>query len=122
MTSARTDRIGPGFVFGLVLIGAGISSLLERAHVFEDISVGQWWPLLLLAVGLAKLTAQPGERRQGWIFLALGGWCLIVTLTPINFSETWPLILMVWGGSMIWSGLTEAERAVEPGRENSHVN
>ena len=123
MESARAaDRIGSGFVFGLVLIAAGISSLLERAHVFETISVGRWWPLLLVAVGLAKLTGQPEERRRGWLFLAIGGWCLIVALTPMTLGETWPLILMIWGGSIIWNGLTSGEPVTPGGGERSHVS
>jgi LiaF transmembrane domain len=123
MNSARgTDRIGSSFVLGLVLIAAGVSSLLERAHVFASISIGQWWPLLVVVIGLAKLSGRPEERRRGWMFLGIGGWCLVVALTPLTFSDTWPLLLMLWGGSMIWCGLEDAAGPLADGRENSHAS
>jgi hypothetical protein len=91
-------------VIGLVLITAGISSLFERAHVFDRIELGQWWPLVPIIIGLSKLARNP-ERRGGWALLALGGWLLVITLTSLSFGETWPLLVMVWGASMIWQGL-----------------
>jgi hypothetical protein len=122
MESARAaDRTDSGFMLGLVLIAAGIASLLERAHVFETISVSQWWPLLLIAIGLAKLR-RPEERRRGWLFLGLGGWCLFVALTALTFSDTWPMLLLVWGAWMVWSGLGDVQRSVPGNRERSHAN
>ena len=128
-----TGRIGAGFVFGLVLIASGISSLLERAHVFETITIGQWWPLVLVAIGLAKLKGPSEDRRGGWIFLGLGGWGLAIVFTSLTFSDTWPMVLLVWGASMIWSGLMDQEPTApelagpsfQLGRErqeNSHVS
>jgi hypothetical protein len=115
----ESRRIGARLVIGLVLITAGISSLLERAHVFDRIEFGQWWPLVPISIGLSKLARHP-EQQGGWVLLALGGWLLVVTLTPLTFGETWPLLVMVWGASMIWQG--PATHCASLGKESSHVN
>ncbi len=122
MKSRETDRFGSGFVLGLVLIASGVSSLLERAHVFESITIGQWWPLLLIALGLVKLSGQPEERRRGWVFVGIGGWCLIVALSALTFSDTWPLLLMIWGGSMLWCDVQDSVRSLPGERESSHAS
>jgi hypothetical protein len=90
------------FVVGLVLIAAGVSTLVERAHIFEHVGIWPWWPLALVAVGLARMASGPAARRRGWLLLGLGVCSLVATLTSISFAETWPLVLMIWGGSMIW--------------------
>jgi hypothetical protein len=100
----ESGRIRARLVIGLVLVSAGISSLLERAHVFDQIELGQWWPLLPITAGLFQLARHP-EQRGGWVLLALGGWLLGITLTSLRFGETWPLLVMVWGASLIWQGL-----------------
>ena len=116
----ESRRIRARFVIGLLLITAGISSLLERAHVFDQIELGQWWPLIPITIGLSKLARHP-EQPGGWVLLAIGGWLLVVTWTTLRFGETWPLLVMVWGASMIWRGLPGANR-MSLGQENSHAN
>ena len=107
----ESDRIRPRLVIGLVLITAAISSLLERAHVFDRVELELWWPLVPIVLGLSKLARRP-EEQGGWGLLALGGWLLAINVTPLQFGETWPLFVLVWGGSMIWQGLSEADLVV----------
>jgi hypothetical protein len=117
MASETPYRVGAGFAFGLVLIGAGVSSLLERAHVLDRITIGQWWPAVPLVVGFAKLAVgAEGERGEGWTFLAVAGWGLLVSLTSITIGQTWPALLLIWGAAIIAKSLFEA-----PHTENRHV-
>ena len=120
MESSRSDRVGPGFVFGLLLIAAGLSSLLERAHVLENVSFGLWWPIVPIGIGLAQI-ANWRTGSAGWMTLGFGLWSLVVVLTPIDFAETWPLLLLVWGASMIWRGLGGNQDLRDCSREETHA-
>ncbi len=136
MESTRSaNRVGPKLVFGILLMAAGLSSLLERLGVIDHFDLGRWWPLILVAIGAGKLTGQAPDRQQGWFFLGMGAWFLIITTTAVSFGDTWPVLLLLWGVSTIWSGLRKQDvarggdaavdsiaRADEASRENSHVN
>ena len=118
-SAPQGDRMGPGFMFGLLLITAGLSSLLERARVLENVSVGLWWPIVPIGIGLAQI-ANRRTASGGWMMLGFGFWSLVVVLTPIDFAETWPLLLLVWGAYMTWRGLGGQDLR-DSSREETHA-
>ena len=120
-TSRVTRPRRPGgarFIIGALLITAGVSSLLERAHLLDEVELSQWWPLVLIAIGLAKLAGGTEHRTGAWLFLGVGGWLLISAIASIAVGDTWPLLLLVWGGATVWRALGQH---AEIG-EHSHVN
>ena len=107
MASSETDAgSGPKFVFGLVLVIVGAALLLERAAILTDFQLAQFWPLGIIAIGVAKLASRGEARRGAWFFIGLGTWFLVITLTPLQFDDTWPILLILWGVSMVWRALT----------------
>ena len=100
--AARAGR--PNIVFGLVLVVIGLIFLLHNLdfHYFERF--WNFWPLALLAIGLAKaFSGRADERTFGWVVTFLGaiffarytlGW-------NVHMREFWPVILVIIGISIV---------------------
>ena len=60
-------------IFPLLLIGVGVFGVLQRLGLIDPSFVHWFWPLLLIAIGVALLTAGPrwranmrGRTRDRW--------------------------------------------------------
>ena len=53
-----------GIVFGVILIVAGGSYLLNDFDIIPDWDFGQLWPIMLIAVGVTLIFA--GEKKKPW--------------------------------------------------------
>ena len=61
-------------VIGLLIIAAGILLLLKSLGIGTDYNVGDFWPVILIVIGLGKIL-QPKEHRQlywGLVITAIG--------------------------------------------------
>ncbi|MGA9117341.1 MAG: DUF5668 domain-containing protein [Bacteroidota bacterium] len=89
---------------GLILLGAYL--VLRNAGLLPDAPVWRYWPLLLVIAGILRLASggRPGERRSGFWLLFIGLWLQIsiAGLFALDFSTSWPLLLVAWGISTIW--------------------
>lgn len=100
--SPRPVRV-PQLLFGLVLLVAGVVLLLNRLDVV-DVSfwglVGTWWPLLVVAVGLAALATVPRAWPGPAVIILVGVVAQLVRLDVFDFdvgSLLWPILLIVVG-------------------------
>lgn len=90
-----------GIIIGLAIVLAGLLLLLERLDVGVDIRLGDYWPVLIILIGVAKLL-QPGYSRQIFWGLTLVG---IGTLFQLNnldiidfwFDDLWPIAIILVG-------------------------
>ncbi len=97
--------IASKLTWGLILIGLG---LLFTAYNLDWIDVQlrvvwEYWPLILVAVGLAKLI-DPGERESGGWLILFGLYLLVNTLRlwGLHWGNSWSLILIVVGLMIIF--------------------
>jgi len=115
MTADNASRVTPRLVLGVAILLAGIAFTLDNLGILEAGELLDYWPLVFVALGLAKLA---GVRRTGgwlsaglWIFVGVW-WTLynlaIVDLHPIDL---WPVFLIV-------AGLFLVQRALRPGRRS----
>jgi hypothetical protein len=101
---------------GLILITLGVLFLLDRFHVIRfGLFWENWWPLLLIAVGLyLMLACRP--RRNGWgiVLLVLG---VIIQVDLLGFflwwstDLLWPFALIAVG---LWMLLSRLRRPAPP--------
>ena len=59
MTEGNTQSHCPGLDIGILLVLTGALLLVHNLNVLEDLF--EYWPAILIAVGVAKLI-EPGER------------------------------------------------------------
>jgi hypothetical protein len=96
---------------GLILVGIGALFLLGNLGLIHANSWFEYWPVILIAVGLVKLVDSnyPGGRVIGAVVLGVGGAILADNLGYINVANLWPLILIGVGLFMIWNRTTGRE-------------
>jgi predicted membrane protein len=101
-TSPRSDTMSR-LIIGLALIAAGLLFTLDN---FGLVDVGQlWrlWPLVLVAVGLAKLASR--SFMTGTILIALGGLFFLRTFGLLHFRLSYllPLIFVFIGLRIVFA-------------------
>jgi len=106
---AQGFRANPGIIPALVVIGVGVLFLLNNLNILYVHDWWRYWPVILIAGGLAKLVDSPfeGGRNNGVILVAVGAVFLVNTLGFIHLTwrDFWPLILIGAGLLMLWNRL-----------------
>ena len=99
----------PGIVPALIVIGIGVLFLLNNLNIFFIHDVWRYWPVILIAAGLAKMVDSPvsSGRITGGILVGVGVLFLADNLGFLNLSweNFWPLVLIGAGLVMLWSRL-----------------
>ena len=92
-------------VFGLILIGLGTLFLLDNLGVYDANRVRDYWPVLLIGLGLPGLIApkDAGDAPWGIVLAAAGVFFLLRNLDVIDWSfrDVWPLFLVLAGVTLI---------------------
>jgi predicted membrane protein len=91
------------WVPGLLLIAAGTIVLLDHMNVIHIERLWKYWPLLLVAVGIAKFVNE-GKRVGGVLLILMGGFLMAEHLgfTTLTWGTIWPLMIILAGVAMIW--------------------
>jgi hypothetical protein len=108
-----TSRISPRLVLGIAILLAGIVFTLDNLGVLDADDFIDYWPLILVLVGLAKLT--DARRTSGWIsaglWVLVGVWWTLFNLGIVEFHpiDFWPVFLIIAGFFLV-------QRALRPSR------
>ena len=115
----RSDRAAAHILFKLVF-GAGVTLLgllltLDNFGLLEARRFIRLWPVLLIALGLAKFSHgwNAATRPIGLFFISLGGGLLLVNLHVFEGRHVLALFLLVGGAAMVWR-TARTPRPVEP--------
>ena len=88
-------------VFGLLIIFLGVSFLLERVLGVNLLNtLADYWPVILILIGLYQLIDQRQSNIGGSILASLGVIFLLITLDVLTwsiFGYIWPILLIVIG-------------------------
>lgn len=118
---AADGNIAPGMIVALAIIAVGILFLLDNFG-FPVGMVWSYWPVILIAVGLAKLIdSRDTPGRTGGAIIMIVGLVLIADKIHLPFFNNisiwalWPLALITFGIIMFWGSL-EGRRPGQPFR------
>lgn len=96
-------------VFGLIVVGLGVIFLLDEMGVVDASTILRYWPALLLAYGIMRLTGLFCRQHltSGAIFTLIGSWLLLRTLhvLPYGLRDFWPVLIILIGVSLVMGGL-----------------
>lgn len=100
------SRLGCRLWFGLGFLALGLLWTLDNMGILQAEPILEWWPIALIAVGIAHLvglTGRPKPIAAGlWVFA--GAWLLAHNLGYWNLclSELLPVGLVVIGALLVW--------------------
>ena len=99
----RGPLLTPRLIFGLFVLLAGALLAADRFGWIDSYDYFHYWPLVLIAIGLAKLLQPRGARGGGWVLLILGIFFLARGMgwTELDLSDLFPLALVALGVSLI---------------------
>lgn len=94
---------------GLIILIYGLLLLLRNMGYDTGVHLWEYWPVLLILLGL-RLLIQPREHRQfvtGSALLILGGLFLLSNLDIIDlrWRMIWPLMIILLGLAMLYSSV-----------------
>jgi hypothetical protein len=117
---------GPRLWFGVALLGLGLVWTLDNLRFLDADQVLEWWPLLLITLGVTKLLGWGGGVRPaaGLLWIVFGGLLLAHNLRYVSwgFDELWPVALVVLGLSLVWRSLRGgAARVSETGAVDANA-
>jgi predicted membrane protein len=101
-------RLG-GAIFGLWIVLIGVLFLLQNLGIFYIGQIWQFWPLILIGMGLSHVIGSysPGGKIWGGFLAGLGVIFLLSNmrmLPPHIWNYIWPLGLVFWGVRMLLGG------------------
>lgn len=98
------DRVG-GLMWGLALVLVGTVILLQYLDVVPFTAWKDWWPLIVVALGLGQTIAARNPKRVGdGVGLALMGvWFYVAAnnIAGLTWRNSWPLALVASGMGMV---------------------
>ncbi len=100
---------GSTVLLGGILIIAGALVLLANLDIFSfDFHLGDWWPVILIVLGVVHLVDNRNLFDFSGLFLILlGGVFLAAELNAIDWGDVWqwwPAVLILLGISILFKG------------------
>ena len=115
MDGNHERMINPRILIGLAIILIGILAILANLGLGENINLWDYWPVILIVIGLSLLL-QPSPYRNsfpGLVFLIIGLLFLLGNFDIINFGFNllWPIIIILIGIGILRHGMGVSGRA-----------
>ena len=106
---ASSFRVTPQVILGLLIVAFGVILTLDNLDYVEAGDILRYWPLLLVAFGLARVvgTDCTSSRVSGGIMILIGLWLTADELVaiPLDFQRWWPMILVAIGGLILFRAM-----------------
>lgn len=101
----RHNRGASGVILGAAIIAVGVLLLLDNLGIIQAQNLWDYWPVVLIVLGLARLTNSASASSLVWggAITAAGALLLLnnLHLFPFSFHMLWPLLIIAFGASML---------------------
>jgi predicted membrane protein len=103
-TQNAAVRTTMGLAFGLAVMLAGLLLTLDNFGLLEARRFIRFWPVLLIALGLARLFIWGTSGRRGgtYCLIVLGLGILVFNLGFVSFRQALAIVLLWVGGTIAW--------------------
>jgi len=120
MSDQELRRGHPEIAWGIILVAAGAIWLLNNIGVICLHRFWSHWPLLIVLFGVIRLFQAGNWDQRGhaiwWIFIGAWLYVSIWELWGLGFEQSWPLLLIGWGISILWRTFVIQQR-MQPEKE-----
>jgi predicted membrane protein len=112
MQEPRGSQIQPRLVIGLVILALGAILALESTGVVDfHIRWRDYWPVVLIVIGLTHVLRPRRHRTGGYVLLFLGCWFLARNLFFWNLDHLFfPFLLLIVGAALVLGSLSGGGR------------
>ncbi len=105
---------GGGLLFGGLLVLAGTAFLLSHLGYLGGYSVWDFWPLILILVGIGNLFRSRSGAGRVWGVILMGGGTLaqlhVLDVVELEWRLVWPIGLIAVGLLVLVSSLVHRRR------------
>jgi hypothetical protein len=112
-------RSSPGLIPAIIIIGIGVLLLLGNLHIVYVENWWRFWPVLVIAGGLAKIldANHQGGRVVGGLIIGVGALLLLnnFNLIELTWDALWPAVLIGIGVLMLFNRLSGPQVFVRRG-------
>ena len=116
MNPKRASRLTPQLIVGLFFVLLGVMLMLENLGHADIEHYFDFWPLVLIGVGLSKWgqCTTRACRFAAALWILVGGWILLWNLDLVSYDiwDFWPVLLILVGASVVWRTARRHERQV----------
>ena len=114
MPDEQRQRNNAGLVFGVIIMLVGATLFLDRTGVIDAFDYAPFWPVVVITIGLAKLSQRrhDGRRHGGW-WVVFGVVMLLNEMDVLRGRDAWPLLMVAFGVSIVWKELVRRPRMHE---------
>jgi predicted membrane protein len=108
MTETVASRITGRVIMGGMLIFFGLIFMLDNAGVLDAGDIFDYWPMILVAVGLLKVLRprEEGQRPFGIALLVFGVFLQLQVLVFTSWRlSLFPILLLGGGALLVWRSL-----------------
>lgn len=96
-------------LFAIAIIVLGVIALLDNLGYDINFSMWDWWPLIIVLIGLGQLLQPQGSRHflSGAVFILIGALFLLNNFDVLQFhlGDLWPLIFILIGIAILRQGI-----------------
>ncbi len=113
MESQAKMHAGIWLIAGTIFVMAGVALALASSGLYKAVDLQRSWPVILIALALARLAmTMRSPRLRGWGLLLLGDWFLVNTMTDWAYLQyMFPLLVAGVDYWIISGGLTRTKRS-----------
>jgi len=120
----RRYRSGPqGVVGGGIIVVVGLLLLLNNLGILHIRDIWDFWPLILVVFGVAKIvkSCSPAHVLWGSVLAGVGALLLLDNLSMfhLNFNFVWPILLIAFGLTKLLSAQSRQRFRTAGGPEMS---
>lgn len=96
---------------GILIVVAGVLAFLDNIDVIHDLNIWDYWPVILIVIGLGKFFRPftgANQYIEGLIWIAIGSLFLLdnLDLFSFNIGKYWPLFIVLLGMIIILHSLS----------------
>jgi predicted membrane protein len=117
-------RVTPRLIVGFGILALGLLWTLDNLDVLESERITEWWPAVIILIGVVKLFDPHAGRLGGGVLILIGTILLLGTLDLVDwdFGDLIPLGIALVGAKLIWDALRRKTEAPAAGDANSEIH
>jgi predicted membrane protein len=100
-------RITPRLIVGLGILSLGLLWTLDNLDLIESRGLTDWWPVIIIAVGLVRFLDARASRIGSVLITIVGVLMLLDTLdyADVDFGDLIPAGIALVGAKLVWDAL-----------------